>query len=491
MVTTPHDATKAYRKELLKNQIWQVLNFVSKAGFLILLTPLMISKWGAEGYGLFALASSLLVSMAILDGGVRALTRIQMAEAWKKGEEERARRVYREGLLTFVSICLLAIALSGLLAATGHLTSFLHLPEGGAAVLVMTVACTALLMITLLLLEPLAARGNLSAMKAANTWGAVVAIPLCGALVFYGAHVGIVVFSYAASLTIPNLVMAWKTGLFELAPWRGVSQFTPRVFWNTLRSGLWYYLTTLSLIGKTHALTFLVSAMAGPAEAGVFYVLLRLSEIVGNVGATASETSLAALASAPGSEERRENFQQSWLHVALFCTQGALVFIFLIHHLLSLWLQHEESIPHHIGFSLAAFGLAGAFSRVVVNASMGLSLVRPAAIAGLWEAGGSIGGAALGFHFWGLPGLFLGGSLGIFALLPVSNRISELCGWTSSLRWFLSLQPLLPGFAASAVILYAASWSHSAVIWLLSLIPCGVIALLQLKLLHTPAPHKN
>jgi hypothetical protein len=177
--------------------------------------------------------------------------------------------------------------------------------------------------------------------------------------------------------------------------------------------------------------------------------------------------------------------------VALFCTQGALVFIFLIHHLLSLWLQHEESIPHHIGFSLAAFGLAGAFSRVVVNASMGLSLVRPAAIAGLWEAGGSIGGAALGFHFWGLPGLFLGGSLGIFALLPVSNRISELCGWTSSLRWFLSLQPLLPGFAASAVILYAASWSHSAVIWLLSLIPCGVIALLQLKLFHTPAPHKN
>ena len=60
MVNATDDTTHAYRKELLKNQVWQVLNFGSKAGFRsILLTPLMISRWGAAGYGLFALASSL------------------------------------------------------------------------------------------------------------------------------------------------------------------------------------------------------------------------------------------------------------------------------------------------------------------------------------------------------------------------------------------------------------------------------------------------
>ncbi len=490
MVDTPHNATKAYRKELLKNQVWQVLNFGSKAGFLILLTPLMISKWGAEGYGLFALASSLLVSMAILDGGVRALTRIQMAEAWKKGDEGTARQVYQEGLLTFISISLLAVAASALFAATGCLTSLLRLPEGGARVLVMTVGCTAVLMTTLLLLEPLAARGKLSAMKAANTWGAILAIPLCAVLVFCGASVGIVIFAYAASLTLPNLIIAWRNGLFELLLFQEISRFTPQIFCRTLRSGLCYYLTTLSLIGKTHALTFLVSGMAGPAEAGVFYVLLRLSEIVGNVGATASETSLAALAAAHETKDRGEKFRQSWLHVALFCTQGTLVFIFLSQHLLSLWLHHEETIPMHIGSSLAAFGLAGAFSRVVVNASMGLSLVRSAAIAGLWEAGGSICAAAAGFHFWGLPGLFFGGSVGILALLPISNRISEFCGWASIGRWFFFLRPLLPGFLASALILYAASWSHLAGVWLVSLILCGVITLLQLRILHRHPPTK-
>ena len=477
--------TRAYRRELLHNQFWQVLNFASKAGFLVLLTPVMLRKWGTEGYGLFALASSLLVSMALLDGGVRALTRIQMAEAWKSGNEADARKIYSEGILTFAAVCLFAVVASIGLAATGLMTKILHLPVGGAGVLVMTVLCTGVLMTTLLGMEPLAARGNLSALKAANTWGAVAAIPVCGALVLGGSSVGPVIFAYAFSMTVPNVVVAWRTGLFELAPWRGLAQFGPAVAWRTLRAGVWYYLTTVSLVGKTHALTFLVSAMAGPAEAGIFYVLLRLSEIVGNVGATASETSLAALASAPDVAHRRECFQQSWLHVALFCAHGSLVFIFLTKHLLSLWLPGEAMVPPAIGITLAAFGLSGAFSRVVINASMGLDLTRPASLAGVCEALISISCAAAGYHFGGLAGLFLGGSLGIVCLLPVSEKISEQCDWRSALDWFIALRSLIPGFLFAAGILYFASLSPSLFVWFGALAACGAIALWQLKCLHS------
>ena len=494
MSSTPKNA---YRRELLQNQIWQVLNFGSKAGFLLLLTPLMISKWGADGYGLFALASSLLVSMAILDGGVRALTRIQMAEAWRDGDEETARRVYSEGLLTFASVCLLAIAISFVLATTGWMSEALRLPPGGAGVLVMTVICTAVFMTTLLGLEPLAARGNLSELKAANTWGAVAAIPVCAALVFANAPVALVVFAYAFSLTVPNVVVAWRTGIFAMTPWRGIAQFGPRVAWRTLHSGVWYYLTTISLVGKTHALTFVVSAMAGPAEAGLFYVLLRFSEIVGNVGAQASETSLAALSAAPDEKERRESFRQSWLHVALFCTHGALVFIFLTRHLLAIWLHGEEKIPGGIGIALAAFGLTGAFSRVVVNASMGLALTRSAAIAGAWEAVMSVVCAGFGFHLAGLPGLFLGGSVGILCLLPITGRISRQCGWRSLWDWFVALRELLPGFGMAAVVLYLAAQSPHLLIWFTALAVSGSIALWQLRSIHArthdkqAAPHEN
>ena len=484
-MNTSENSKHTYGRELLRNQIWQVLNFGSKAGFLLLLTPVMRRKWGADGYGLFALASSLLVSMALLDGGVRALTRIQMAEAWRAGDEAAARRVYSEGLLTFISVCLVAVALSIGLAATGWMTEFLHLPAGGAGVLVMTVFCTGVLMTTLLGLEPLAARGSLSALKAANTWGAVAAIPVCGALVLGGSSVGPVIFTYALSMTVPNVIVAWRTGLFEMAPWRGLAQFGPGVAWKTLRAGAWYYLTTVSLVGKTHALTFLVSAMAGPAEAGIFYVLLRLSEIVGNVGATASETSLAALASAEDTSQRKECFRQSWLHVVLFCTHGALVFIFLTGQLFSLWLPGKEMAPPGIGLSLAAFGLTGAFSRVVVNAAMGLDLTRPAALAGAWEAVISIGCAGAGYHLGGLPGLFLGGSLGIFCLLPVSEKISEQCGWVSAVGWFVALRHLVPGFLLAGGILYSVSLSTSFIVWFSGLAACGGIALWQIKNLHS------
>ena len=43
---------REYRRELLWNQIWQGANFASKAGFLLLMTPFMLKRWGADGYGL-------------------------------------------------------------------------------------------------------------------------------------------------------------------------------------------------------------------------------------------------------------------------------------------------------------------------------------------------------------------------------------------------------------------------------------------------------
>lgn len=115
---------------------------------------MMLSRWGSEGYGLFALASSLLVSMALLDEGVRALTRIQMADAWKRSEPESMQQAYSEGLLTFASVSLIAVAACTILSRSGCLSAWFHLPPGGSGVLVMTVICTSVLMTSILGLEP-------------------------------------------------------------------------------------------------------------------------------------------------------------------------------------------------------------------------------------------------------------------------------------------------------------------------------------------------
>lgn len=444
----------------------------------------MLKKWGAENFGLFALASSLLVSMALLDGGVRALTRIRMAEAWAQGDEKAARDIYSEGILTFSSICLLAFVISVLVAALGWLDQWLHLPPGGARVLVLTVFCTAILMITLLALEPLAAKGALSILKASNTWGALIAIPICGILVWASASVEQVIIAYAACLTIPNLIVFWRSGLLALTPRHGSSCFGPRVALRTLRGGMWYYITTVSLVSKTHLLTFIVSAMRGPAEAGLFYMFLRISEVIGNVGATASETSLAALASVSEIKRRRELFQQSWLYISIFCIHGALVLIFLFEPLFKMWLSGHVQLSSGIGTALACFGLSGALSRVLINASMGLNIARDAALMGFAEAALSLGLATAGLYLGGQTGLFFGGSLGIITLIPIARKVSILCGWPSPLLWMTTLKPLFLGFLMALVLLIIVRLSHRAVLWIGVFFPLGGIALWQIKKIH-------
>ena len=172
-------ASRTYFQELLQNQIWQGANFVSKALFLGVLTPWMLRIWGPERYGLFALASSLFVSLALLDGGIRSLTRVRLASRNQIGSSTSPDEVLVTSLLTFALICALVGVLALAVAWQGDLSSWLNLPPGGSGVLWWSGFLTALWMATVLALEPLAAAGQLSRVKSANTCGMLLALLAC------------------------------------------------------------------------------------------------------------------------------------------------------------------------------------------------------------------------------------------------------------------------------------------------------------------------
>lgn len=119
---------RPYSLELLRNQLWQTGNFFVKALFLAVLTPWMIRLWGVEQYGLFALSSSLFVSLALLDGGVRSLTRVRLAPLLSKGKTEDAIRTLIQGLLAFMLVCCFALIIALGLCANDFLAHILHLP---------------------------------------------------------------------------------------------------------------------------------------------------------------------------------------------------------------------------------------------------------------------------------------------------------------------------------------------------------------------------
>jgi len=472
-----------YLRELFRNQIWQSANFASKAFFLLLLTPLMLKHWGADGFGLFGLASSLLVSMALTDGGVRSLTRLRLAEALRNSDEAEFRRALGEGLFTFVTVLgFVILAVIGL-AASGWMQTALQLPAGGSLVLLVTVILTGGSLTTLLALEPLAARGKLSAVKAANSWGALAAIPICGTALWMNGSVLVVVILYSLCMIIPNLILIINAGILScLPPWKE-SCYRPAVICRTLRSGVWYYATTIALVIKTHALTFVVSALAGPAVAGIFYFMLRLTEIIANVGATASETSLASLASTESTAERRQKFNHCWLYVALFCLPAALIFDFQGKWLLHLWFVHQ-SFAWMTGLGMAIFGLAGAFSRVVVNASMGLRLIKRAALSNLAEAAINVIFAVIGYKLAGLPGVLLGGCLGVLVMLLPAKDIAALCGESFSGAFVRSLSSLAAGMGIIAVTQAGAALTHSVVLKFGAIALAGVMVLIQLRRLY-------
>ena len=422
--------------------------------------------------------------MALLDGGVRNLTRLRMVEAKRAGDEEGYRRVFAEGIFTFGTVVVLAVGGLAGLGASGLLGSWLNLPAHGGMVLVITGAFTGVFMLLLFGLEPLAADNRLSVMKAANTWGALLAIPVVGGAVGVGASVLTVLVLYSLCLIVPTVIAMVRGGVLALRPWAYLRGFGPRVALATLRDGKWFYLTTVALILKTHALTFVISALAGPAEAGLFYILLRLTEIVGNVGSTASETSLAALASASDGGERGRNFRHSWLYTVIFSAHAALGLVFLGRHALDLWLSDSYSLAAGTMAMMAIFGLVGGFSRVVVNSSMGLNEVRPAAIGNVAESVVDVVLAGIGYHFAGLPGMFIGGSLGILCLLPQSVKITKLFDSGVVGTYLKPVVGLLPGIAIAGVALAAAGATPWMAAWAAAAALTGAVAVWQLRGLH-------
>jgi hypothetical protein len=283
-------------------------------------------------------------------------------------------------------------------------------------------------------------------------------------------------------LILPNLFL-----LFQNLPKESVylwSRSVPlRGALTTLVHGFPYYLTTIALIGKTHGLTFLISAIAGPAEAGVFYLLLRLSETLSNVASTSSETSVATLAFDPTRSQRILLFRQSWTWVLLFSLHGALALTLIGPTLWNWWLPSFSSLPLMVWPALALFGWMGGWSQMTTNSSMGLGLIQSAAVVCLTEAVLTIVLAYVGFSHGGFAGLFFGGAMAGLVTGFQSVRITNSLHEPFLRLWLHPLKKLLPGLLLSGLILLGASSIHNPWACILALLIPATLVLRQMKVL--------
>lgn len=484
MQLTANAPFEVYRWELFLNQLWQGLNFLSKAAFLALLTPLMLQVWGADQYGLFALSSSLLVSLAILDCGVRSLTRLRLCQALAEKDIRDFHFALCEGLAAFGLVSLFAFVVAVALALAHLWSLWFHLPPEGDFLIAMTVGLVGLFMLSTLLLESFAAEGRISALKKVNTVGALAAIPLVGLLVWLHGSVTLATLIYFLCLTLPNIILFLTRG--PIGFWREAGRLSWTQIGSTIHSGGWFYVTTLALVAKTHALTFLVSAFSGPAAAGIFYILLRITEMVGGLGATSSDTSLASLAQEKDPKRRAENFQHGYFYALVFCLHGTLVIGFLTPFLLTHWLPHQvPTLSSFCAWAMAAYGLSAAFSKVVVNAAMGTRLVRTAAIGNLLEAILVLLSGVVLQPFFGLTGLFLGATVAALALLPTVSALSRNFQESILATWIFPLRSHLGPLLCSGLVLAGAWYSQRMIAAVIAGAITSGLVLWSLRKLHS------
>ncbi|MFH1067187.1 MAG: hypothetical protein V1746_04740 [bacterium] len=480
------DTHRSALREMLFNQIWHGLNFISKVAFLALLTPLMLKNWGEEGFGLFSLASSLLVSLALLDCGIRLSTRMHLCETGKSGSEERFRHAWASGVVSF-AVVTFAAALIGLLLAAPQLWSkALHLTAGGDSTMAITVLFTGVFMLTTLALEPLPARNQLSKIKQANTIAMWLAIPALAAAVWTGASPNLAIGLYFICLIVPNIIFFFTTGLWHERLLSACKEVSLRDIFKTFRFGGWYYLSTIAGIARGHGITFLVSMVAGPAQAGIFYILLRISEIVSTLGSTASETSMAQLATAPDAQQQAARFRQSYLYSLVFTLNGCFVVGFAIETFLKFWLGSHVNFQDGIGWAAATYGISTALGVVVVTACVGIGRVRFVVICNLVQAAATWLLGWLFFKQFGLVGLFYGAAFAGLADVPaffvVAKHFQQTCWQT----WIAPLKRLAISSFISFVALAAAAWSQQLMWAVVATLVAGVVVLYEWRRMHAP-----
>ncbi len=459
-------------REFFLNHVWESLNAAAKILFFAVATPLMLSAWGADRFGLFAVANSCVALMAIVDLGLRTLTRIGLTNP--RLPEDAKIRLHALHLAAFSVAAAGTVGIVGLLSLAGCWHRWLHLPPIGDLIIVTAAGFTAVSMLLQLLLERIAAAGRLSQIKAALFAGNLLAFGVVVALLMNGASVLVVTTAYFAALAVPLLFLLPRANLQPRLFVRELTHLRPAEILPALHVGRWINVITASWIFQSYGLVFLISWMLGPAAAGTFFLYLKLSELLSVLGASTSEPTIAALAGAPTASDRCRHFATGYKSAIALCLTGAIAYTFFSGDLFRIWLHRPLENPF-TGLLIGLFGVATGFSRMVTAASLGLAKPRPSAL-GLLAGAATITASVIAVRGRGSPELILaiGAGAGLF-LLPTAVLIARDLGSTFGRMWLAPVAQFAPRLLVLIAIWWVAARIHTGLSFAIAVVVSALI----------------
>lgn len=442
-------------RQLLSNQLWETVAFIAKAAFMLGFTPWMIRVWGAQGYGEFALASSAFVLLSLVDLGIRARTRLALCADHDRNQWSS---ILWHSASTFAVIAAGTIAISLVLTACGLFGAVFKISPANRDLLFVTTAMSMLVMTSGLLLEPLIVAGRIGQTKCASAAGWLTSIPCVVVVLDWKGGAIAATTTWLGCLFAANLFVLWlNRRLLRAKLGSAYDVLSLHKFIGKLKEAFWINICNATWMTKTYGVTLLIAALNGPAAAGFFFILLRLSEIISALGAVSTDVLLTELAQNSGPEQRRHAFLSSYSWALTLCSHAGLLIAVFARDFFNLWLHPATPISIFAGLLITMLGLASAFNRTLTWAAIGLGLPKTAAKWGIAEAISFVAAVLLGSFIFGLLGQLGFALAATLALIPVARAVSVRLGASLGTIWLQPFRDVAPFAAINAAILFAAS----------------------------------
>jgi O-antigen/teichoic acid export membrane protein len=394
----------------------------------LLLVPLLLAGWGTETFGEWIALNSLGAVAAVASLGIGHAVSADIVMRHAEGDHAAASESFVTGLALLAVSTLVGLALTGLgvwLFGTGVAAGDLIPPRDAPLILLMAAGA----MLISFWIEPMV--GVLSASVGAalpNIVGAAVKVVEIAAVALalaLGASplliAAILLLSAVLNLAVDAVLV------LRLAPWLSMRAGIGRA--PVLRSwraalGIWFAFLSFNLVAL-HAPRLIIAHAFGPAAVTVFTVLTTYTRTARSLAAMIGQSVQAEIGRAAASGQRAllahlvASALGSSAGFAALLLIGALTVAPVV---VPVWTHGQVPLDWHLLGALAIVALAGSVFDTVLNATLPLHRVMPAALA--YCAGLAVGLVA---------GTALLGTLGLPALAG-GLLLAEIAGSTAGLR---------------------------------------------------------
>lgn len=446
------DAVDPHNRELVWNHIWESLNAGAKMVFFAFVTPMMLARWDKEQFGLFAIANASVALMVFLDFGLRTLTRVGLSNPLLDAAAKV--RLHALHVAAFMFAATIGLAVIITCALTGWWHRWLHAPQEGDFVIAAVSIIAVATMIVQMLVERIAAARKLSVIKAAVFVGNVLAAGAVFACLWLGVRLGPTTIIYFAGLGLPLLWLLPKARLQPRPFFAAMFSLTRNEIAGALRQGGWINTITGSWLLQSYGLIFVISALVSPAEAGVFFLYLKLSEFLSVLGASACEPTIGALAGCAAPEQQRARLAAGYRSAVALCLTGAAGYAFFCNDLFILW-RGAPPPSRYAGLLIGLLGVMTAFSRMITAAALGLAQPRPAALSLLAGTVVTVLSVSLFYRHGGAELILAVAAASALFFIPAGVIVSHRMCSNFAATWLRPVAEFLPAFGI--IVLLCAS----------------------------------